>query len=334
MPLAAIAHHTNKIMKLLPFLFKIDKKPRKGLIFLEWAVLAYVVFTLLLVLFTGTKLANPDGLIWSRIRIAAIVFALWIVYRLVPCRFTMSLRVLIQMVLLAWWYPDTFSLNCIFPNLDHYFATMEETLFGCQPSLLFSKALPMAVFSEIMCFGYSSYYPLIIIVLLFYFFCRNSEFTKASFIVMAAFLLYFAIYDILPIAGPTFYFKAIGLEKASAGVFPAIGDYFNSHTDCFVTPGYDKGIFYFLVESAKAMGERPTAAFPSSHVGIATVCLILALRTHSKKLLAVTLLIYIPLCFSTVYIQAHYVVDALAGLITGVAFYYLFSWIGEKEKIK
>ena len=98
MPLAAIAHHTNKIMKLLPFLFKIDKKPRKGLIFLEWAVLAYVVFTLLLVLFTGTKLANPDGLIWSRIRIAAIVFALWIVYRLVPCRFTMSLRVLIQMV--------------------------------------------------------------------------------------------------------------------------------------------------------------------------------------------------------------------------------------------
>ena len=32
--------------------------------------------------------------------------------------------------------------------------------------------------------------------------------------------------------------------------------------------------------------------------------------------------IYVLLCLATVYIQAHYVIDALAGLVSGVALYY------------
>ena len=321
-------------MKLLSYLFKIDNKPRKGLLLMEWTVVAYTIFTLLLVLFTNTKLSNPDEMIWSRLRIVAIVFAMWIVYRLVPCRFTMFLRVLIQMLLLIWWYPDTFSLNRIFPNLDHYFATLEQTIFGCQPSLLFAATMPQMIISELMCFGYSFYYPLILLVMLYFFFCHYNDFAKAAFVIMASFFVYYIIFDFVPVAGPTFYFKAIGLNKVSQGVFPAIGSYFNSHTECFTTPGYNKGIFYFLVESAKAAGERPTAAFPSSHVGIATICLLLAIRTRSKKLIIPTIIIYIPLCLSTVYLQAHYTIDAISGLITGIAFYYLFIWLGRKEVTK
>ena len=44
--------------------FAIEKKPVKGLLPLEWAVLAYMAFTLLIVLFTYTKLVNPDSMIW------------------------------------------------------------------------------------------------------------------------------------------------------------------------------------------------------------------------------------------------------------------------------
>ena len=72
-------------------------------------------------------------------------------------------------------------------------------------------------------------------------------------------------------------------------------------------------MFYGLVEDAKAAGERPTAAFPSSHVGIATVCMLLAAHTRQRKLVLLMLPFYIFLCFSTVYIQAHYAIDALAG---------------------
>ena len=82
-----------------------------------------------------------------------------------------------------------------------------------------------------------------------------------------------------------------------------------------------------MVEDAKAAGERPTAAFPSSHVGIATICMLLAWRTKNKMLLFILLPFYVFLCMATVYIQAHYAIDVIAGLITGVAFYFIFKWL-------
>jgi membrane-associated phospholipid phosphatase len=144
------------------------------------------------------------------------------------------------------------------------------------------------------------------------------------FIIMGSFFAYYLIFDFLPVVGPTFYYKAVGLERIAEGVFPAMGDYFTTHTDCMTTPGYTDGVFYQLVEGAKAAGERPTAAFPSSHVGIATICMLLLYRLKNKTSFLLFIIPYILLSMATVYIQAHYVIDAIAGLITGIVFYYLF----------
>ena len=70
--------------------------------------------------------------------------------------------------------------------------------------------------------------------------------------------------------------------------------------------------FYSLVEGSQQVGERPTAAFPSSHVGISTILMIMAWR-GSKKLFACLIPFYMLLCGATVYIQAHYVIDAIVG---------------------
>ena len=75
----------------------------KGLMPFEWVVIAYIAFTLLIVLFTSTKLTNPETMVWERVRVGATIIALWIVYRLLPCRFTMFVRVAAQMGRLAWW---------------------------------------------------------------------------------------------------------------------------------------------------------------------------------------------------------------------------------------
>ena len=48
-------------------LFKIETKPRKGLLALEWAVLAYLVLTTLVILFTYTRLENPESMLWGRL---------------------------------------------------------------------------------------------------------------------------------------------------------------------------------------------------------------------------------------------------------------------------
>ena len=88
-----------------------------------------------------------------------------------------------------------------------------------------------------------------------------------------------------------------------------------------------KGVFFTeLVNMAQRAGERPTAAFPSSHVGVSVVMMILALR-GSKKLFFGLLPFFILLCCATVYIKAHYLIDALTGAVTGVLTYIFTSWL-------
>lgn len=309
-------------MNFIKTLFRIEEKPRRGLIPLEWAVLAYTVFTLLIIFFTYTKAVNPESMIWGRVRALSTMAALWLVYRLLPCPLTMLVRVVVQMSMLAWWYPDTYELNRIFPNLDHVFASAEQSLFGCQPALVFAAAWPSAVVSELMSLGYAAYYPMIALVAFFYFFRRPAEFHRCTMVIMAAFFIYYVIYVFVPVVGPTFYYKAVGLGNIAQGVFPNVHDYFNTHTGCLPTPGYDRGLFYSLVEAAKAAGERPTAAFPSSHVGVSTIVMLLAWHSRNRALTLWMAPVYVLLCLSTVYIQAHYAIDSIVGLVTGVALYF------------
>lgn len=306
--------------------FKIEKSPKKGLMALEWAMLAYMALTIIVMLFTYTKLVNPESMIWGRIRVLVMTGALWAVYRMIPCRMTKMVRVVAQMSLLAWWYPDTYELNRILPNLDHVFAGWEQQIFGCQPALYWAKAMPWAVVSELLDMGYVMYYPMIAIVIFHYFFCRYSEFERVSFVVLASFFLYYVAFIFVPVAGPTFYYHAVGVSEIAKGVFPEMGDYFNTHTDCLPTPGYEDGIFYQLVEDAKAAGERPTAAFPSSHVSLSTVCMMLAWHTKNRKLFYILLPFYVFLCLATVYIQAHYLIDAIAGLLTAIVVYLILMF--------
>lgn len=308
----------KKKRNYLKELFELEQKPKRGLMALELLVLGYMTLTLLIVLFLYTKLENPDALIFGRLRIGVMTLALWAVYRLVPCRLTRLARVLAQVGLLAWWYPDTYELNRILPNLDHHFIAAEQAIFGCQPSIEFAAACPWPVVSELMSLGYVSYYPMMVLVCLFFFFQRYKEFERCAFIILASFFIYYVVFIFVPVAGPTFYIKAVGMDSVMHGVFPALGDYFNTHNACLPTPGYTDGVFYDLVEVAKEAGERPTAAFPSSHVGVATVCMMLAWHSGNRRLLLFLLPFYVLLCFSTVYIQAHYAIDAIAGLVSGL----------------
>ena len=314
-------------MNIFRYLFERDKKPTKGLLALEWVVMGYLVLTLLLMLFTYTKVYNPESMLWGRFRVVAMTVALWAVYRMLPCRVTRLCRVALQVALLSWWYPDTYELNRVFPNLDHRFAALEQHIFGSQPALWFADRCSHPVFSELMHMGYASYYPLMVIVLLYYFFYRYADFGRAAFVVLASFFAYYVIFVLLPVAGPQFYYQAVGLDDIARGVFPDLGHYFASHQECLPIPGWRDGFFYHLVVIAHDAGERPTAAFPSSHVGVTTVLMLLAWHSRSRRLFFGMLPFFLLMCFATVYIQAHYAIDALAGLVTGVIIYFLLRYI-------
>ena len=181
--------------------------------------------------------------------------------------------------------------------------------------------------------GYFSYYPMIALTVFYYFFCRPREFERASSVVMISFFLFYLIFIFVPVVGPTFYYHAIGMENVVAGVFPSLHDYFNTHTACLPSPGDPAGLFYQLVEDAKEAGERPVAAFPSSHVGISTVCMLLFWHARNYKMLLVLAPFYVLLCCATVYIQAHYLIDALVGLPTGALFFAVLMY-GSRRMVK
>lgn len=307
--------------------FIADEKPQRGLLAAEWFIMGYMVFTLLLMVFMWPKLAHADEMLWGRARYSLVTLLMWGVYRYKPCRATMLARISAQLVFLSWWYPDTYELNRLLPNLDHIFASLEQSVFGCHPSLLFSQAIPYGWFSELMCLGYVSYFPLIATVTIYYFFQRYHEFLMATTVILVSFFVYYYVFVLLPVTGPQFYYLAVGTDQIASGVFPDVGNWFMTHAERMAAPGWSDGFFYHLLDMTHDAGERPTAAFPSSHVGCTTVLMMLALHTRSRRLFLGMLPFYVLMCFSTVYIYAHYAIDAIAGFITGIMLYYLLkSW--------
>ncbi len=309
----------------LELLNKMDK--RAGLFAIEKIGLIYNLITTCILLFLFKRMDHPGEMLLGRVIIVGIMLALYAIYQWYPCKLATFIRIGFQLSLLAYWYPDTYEFNRLFPNLDHVFASLEQSLFNGQPAVEFAKALPSAWFSEAFNLGYFSYYPMIFTVALFYFLFRYKDFHKTAFILVTSFFIYYLIYIFVPVAGPQYYFPAIGMDEVAAAHFPAIGDYFNYHTELVhPAPGEEWGFFYRLVDASQEAGERPTAAFPSSHIGISTILLILAYK--AKKALFFTLLpFYVLLCCATVYIQAHYLIDAIAGFISAFIIYNITAWM-------
>ncbi len=302
----------------------------KGLFATEKIALIYNLLTAVLILFLFQRMDHPWRMLQDRAMIAGMTFLLVYLYRLAPCKFSAFVRIAVQLALLSYWYPDTFEFNRFLPNLDHVFASAEQFLFGGQPAIAFSRMFPQPIISEAFNMGYFFYYPMILIIVAFYFARRFPLFDKTAFVLVTSFFVYYLIYIFVPVAGPQFYFPAVDAESVANGIFPAIGDYFNYHQELLAGPDCHGGLFYTLVEASQRVGERPTAAFPSSHVGISTIIMILAWR-GDRRLFATLFPFYALLCGATVYIQAHYLIDSLAGFLSAFPVYALVNRLYEKR---
>ena len=296
---------------------------KHGLYWFEWVMIGYTVLTLIIMACFYSEIPNKGSMIVFRALAVLMTLALWGVYRRWPSRFTVMLRVAGQLVLLSQWYPDTYELNRIFLNLDHIFANWEQALFGCQPALLFSQNFPSPWVSELLELGYVSYFPMIATVSFYYFFKRYDRFPYAAFIILGTFFLFYVIFIFLPVAGPQYYYQAVGCDQIAQGIFPDMGHYFLNHQESLTIPGYHDGIVYHLLQITHAAGERPTAAFPSSHVGVSIMLLWLAWESRSRCLFWSLVPFCLLMFFATFYIQAHYAIDALAGIPAGTAMYFL-----------
>jgi len=262
---------------------------------------AYIIVTGIFIIFSGFKLTDINSHIAARIGFVLIICFLIYLDNKFPNKLVHFLRYFYPLAMLGYFYPEVDYLNNVFfRNLDPEVANLEVTIFGGQPSVWFSEYFHWKWFNDLMNLGYLSYYFLIFMLAFWIYKTQFERFSFVLFIICMSFYIYYFIFILFPVAGPQFYLTPPDNQIPDA---------------------------YFFREAIKfihTMGERPAAAFPSSHVGITCILLYLSSK-YAKELLKWFIPISILLILSTVYIKAHYVIDVIGGFLSVPIIYWISS---------
>ena len=264
-----------------------------------FSVLLYFAIIELVVIFTKPSLFLDLNFFGVRLLFLIIFLAFLFLKNKISSKIFYLAEGITIYALMTFLYKETATLNTlIFPKIDEFISNLDQNIFNSQPSIEFSKHFNSLFFSELFYFGYFCYYllPLVVFGVLYKFLPQKIE--EFGFILITSFLLYYFIFIIIPAEGPQFYFT-----------FP----------DNYIEA---QGIFGNLVKLIQKNGEAPTAAFPSSHVGISWI-VIFWLYQNFRKSVKYFLPFVILLMFSTVYIKAHYFVDVVAGFLTAPIVFFL-----------
>lgn len=213
------------------------------------------------------------------------------------------LRDWLPMAAVPFLYGDIARLNDLVAQGYHDAAVqrLELALFHGQPSVVWRQYLPWRPLAEYLHIGYLSYYVLLPgLGLALYLPRRLDEYRLALTTVLLVFAVCYLVYIVYPVAGPWYNFARP--DPASLG---------------WVAPRWVHGVL--------ERGASKGAAFPSSHVAVATVVWLLAGRFVPPLFVVYSALVP-ALAFGTVYGGFHYLVDSIAGWAVGVLCY----WAGPR----
>lgn len=223
----------------------------------------------------------------------------WAITRM-PSRPSLPLRVLreaypLLFVPLGWLELDPLIRTLHAGTWDAAILALDRAVFGLHLDRVWIRAMPERWFSELMYFSYWVYMPLIFLAPVTMALRRDLDaFRDVTLRLLATYLACFAVYILLPTAGP----KVFGLP--------------------FHGPPSD-GFFAGLVMHAHETGNVFGAAFPSSHVAGAVTVAWLGWRWFGRGAALLLTLQALGVVMSTVYTQNHYAIDALVGIAFALA---------------
>ena len=182
---------------------------------------------------------------------------------------------------------------------DPAIARLEFAVFGAQPAFQWAGRWPSRVLSELLHASYASYYVLIYLPpLLLYLGMTGPDprsggstdaFQDTVLAVQVSFLVCFLAFVFFPVQGPRY----LGVPQG-------------------VPDGPVRRLVLALLEAGSSRG----AAFPSSHVAVATTQFIMVVR-YQPSLSFLVFAISLGLAVGAVYGGFHYAVDVLAGVAVG-----------------
>ena len=266
--------------------------------------LGFLLITTILLIFSWNQTENVVDLLITRGVIFVISLGFIFLNPILKFKVFNLFRNTYPVLFAIYFYTEiVYQIKFFFDNLDPLFIQLDEWLFGFQPSIEFYEYFSSSFVTELMYFGYFSFYFIILGFVFIMYFKRKSLFIESTYKVAFSLLFFYFIFAIFPSAGPQFYFDVS--ERAVP------------------TNGY---LFQKIMHVIQDGAEQPTGAFPSSHVGVTIVILLLARKTlplFYKICLPITIL----LMLSTVYIKAHYAVDAIAGFLIAPFILYLSDFM-------
>ena len=277
----------------------------KALSPLDIVTIFYIVISTLYMCIGASKLQDMAFHILVRVAILGLIGLLVFLNDRYTNGYMSFLKNLYPLIFISFFYTETSYLKNIFigTNLDAQVAHLESYLWGCQPSILFSQYVPQPWFCELMNICYFSYYLITSGVCLAIYFKNRAESYESIFIVICSFYLYYIVFALIPVAGPQFFFGYSDVEP------PYL---------------FGKIMHYILINA-----EEPTGAFPSSHVGVSLILSYVAFK-HQKLVFYVSLPFVIGICFATVYLKAHYLVDVIGAFISVPVFIAISAYLYQK----
>lgn len=170
----------------------------------------------------------------------------------------------------------------------------DAALFGGQPSMTLSEMLPWVPLSEALHLGYGAYYLIVPAALIGVYMTRGqAALARTAFAVASAFFLCYLAFIAYPVAGPRYEFERIGGDLSG-------------------------GAFYQVVHVILEGGSSKGTAFPSSHIA-ASLSAVLAAGREDRRWFWALIVPEVALAIGTVYGRFHYGIDAVVGVLTGLA---------------
>ena len=224
------------------------------------------------------------------------------------------LRVSYPVALAPVLYAEIATLNRFFTEsfFDGLVQSWDAKIFGGQPSIELSSALPWLPFSEVLHLAYFGYYGIVPIALIGVFCTKGfAALHRTAFVVATAFFACYLIFMVFPVAGPRYEFARI-------------------------EGPISEGAFYGLVHTILESGSSKGAAFPSSHIA-ASLAAVLGAAREDARWFWLLIIPEIALALGTVYGRFHYAIDALAGFALAVLIWRfdrrLFGFFGPRQPV-
>lgn len=219
-----------------------------------------------------------------------------LVARAPDSRFSQVLRAAYPVLLLPGLYSSIDVLNHFgaAPTHDAPLLALEHAVFGLQPARDWWRASPVPFWSAVLHASYFTYYVVVPLPVVVFLATRRGHLVDGYLTaVIGVFLACYVTYIAWPVAGPYYQFA--------------------HPTGPFVDNAPARAVYRML-----ATGSAYGAAFPSSHVA-AMVAATAASWRVAPRLGTLLLVPTALLTVGVVYTQMHYVVDAAAGVLVGLA---------------